>query len=172
MHVCRSIGVVQRRDMNDVDTPMDGFEGLEILVSDISGVKLRILRKVRSEAGCTARARTMDRTVVAETDGFDGVTSFEAPSSVLGVRIGGEEASRPEYSCLYGAGACLSTPTDVVRFGSAMLKPGRLTAVPDLGLAIAAAANTTDARGVNPFALKVVEAFTRQQIRLPPPMHR
>jgi hypothetical protein len=30
---------------------------------------------------------------------------------------------------------------------------------PDFGLAIAAAANVADARGVDPFALKVAEAF-------------
>jgi hypothetical protein len=41
---------------------------------------------------------------------------------------------------------------------------------PDLGLAIAAAANETDGTGVNPFALQVAEAFTRHQNRhaLPP----
>src|SRR5205814_2820963 len=69
-----------------------------------------------------------DRTVVAETDGVDGVTSFYSPSSVLGIRLGVKEASRPEYSCLYGAGAFVSTPTDLVRLGSAMLKPGLLKA--------------------------------------------
>jgi len=45
-----------------------------------------------------------------------------------------------------------------------------LLTFPDLGLAVAAAANVTDARGVNPFALQVAEAFTRHQTRhaLPP----
>ncbi len=45
-----------------------------------------------------------------------------------------------------------------------------LLTFPDLGLAIAAAANVTDARGVDPFALQVAEAFTRHQRRqaLPP----
>ena len=37
-----------------------------------------------------------------------------------------EEASRRHNSCLFGAGAYLSTPSDLVRFGSAMLKPGLL----------------------------------------------
>ena len=36
--------------------------------------------------------------------------------------------SRPDYSCLAGGGAFLSTPTDLVRFGSAMLRPGVLKA--------------------------------------------
>jgi serine beta-lactamase-like protein LACTB len=140
----------------------------------------------------------MERTVVAETEGLDGVA---------------HRGRRPDYSCVAGAGAFLSTPTDLVRLGSAMLKPGLLQAdtiaafqtparlvsgasttyalgwtvtsvqlageparmvshrgspaggtvslltFPDLRLAIAAAANVTDARGVDPFALQVAEAF-------------
>ena len=142
----------------------------------------------------------MTRTVVAETDGLDGVAHGAG--------------RRPDYSCVAGAGAFLSTPTDLVRLGSAMLKPGLLKAdtiaafqtptrlvsgasttyalgwtvtsvqlagapvrmvshrgspaggtvslltFPDLGLAIAAAANVTNARGVDPFARQVAEAFT------------
>ena len=147
----------------------------------------------------------MERTVVAETEGLDGVAHGAG--------------RRPDYSCLAGGGAFLSTPTDLVRLGSAMLKPGLLRAdtiaafqtptrlasgasttyalgwtvssvrlageparivshrgspaggtvslltFPDLGLAIAAAANVADARGVDPFALQVAEAFTRQRNR-------
>jgi len=37
-----------------------------------------------------------------------------------------------------------------------------LLTFPDLGLAIAAAANVADARGVHPFGLQVAEAFTRR----------
>lgn len=40
-----------------------------------------------------------------------------------------------------------------------------LLTFPDLGVAIAAAANATDAKGVDPFAPKVAEAFTREQNR-------
>ncbi len=155
----------------------------------------------------------MKRTLVAETEGLNVVSS--SPKIVFGVRLGVEKASPPDYSCLAGAGAFLSTPTDLVQLGSAMLKPGLLKAetiaafqtptrlvsgasttyalgwtvgsvqlagkparivshrgspqggtvslltFPDLGLSIAAAANVTDARGVNPFALQVAEAFTR-----------
>jgi serine beta-lactamase-like protein LACTB, mitochondrial len=152
----------------------------------------------------------MERTVVAETEGLAGVAH--------------EPGRRPDYSCLAGAGAFLSTPTDLVRLGSAMLKPGllrtdtigafqtpgrlasgapatyalgwtvtslqlagvparmvshrgspmggtvSLLTFPDLGLAIAAAANVANARGVDPFARQVAEAFTRHQSRqaLPP----
>jgi len=139
----------------------------------------------------------MERTVVAESEGLDGVA---------------HRGRRPDYSCVAGAGAFLSTPTDLVRLGSAMLKPGLLKAetiaafetparlvsgasttyalgwtvtsvqlageparmvshrgspaggtvslltFPDLGLAIAAAANA-NARGVDPFALQVAEKF-------------
>jgi serine beta-lactamase-like protein LACTB, mitochondrial len=157
----------------------------------------------------------MERTLVSETKGLEDVTSL-SPRSVFGKRLGVEEAARPDYSCLAGAGAFLSTPTDLVRLGSAMGKPGLLKAdtiaafqtptrlvsgasttyalgwtvrsvqfageparivshrgspwggsvslltFPDLGLAIAAAANMTDASGVYPFALQVAEAFTRK----------
>ena len=53
----------------------------------------------------------MERTVVEETDDLDGVA---------------HRGRRPDYSCVAGGGAFLSTPTDLVRFGSAMLKPGFL----------------------------------------------
>jgi CubicO group peptidase (beta-lactamase class C family) len=143
----------------------------------------------------------MDRTVVAETEELDKVA---------------HRGRIPDYSCTAGAGAFLSTPTDLVRLGSAMLKPGLLRAdtiaafqtptrlvsgarttyalgwtvrsatfvgeptrivshrgspaggtvslltIPELGLAVAAAANVADARGVDPFALQVAEAFSRQ----------
>ncbi len=152
----------------------------------------------------------MNRTVVAETEGLAGV--------------GHGAGRRPDYSCVAGGGAFLSTPTDLVRLGSATLKPGLLRAetiaafqtptrlvsgasttyalgwtvksvqlagepvrsishrgspaggavslltFPSLGLAIAAAANATNASGVDPFALQVAEAFTRHLPRqaLPP----
>jgi serine beta-lactamase-like protein LACTB len=145
----------------------------------------------------------MDRTVAAETEELDGIAHGAG--------------RRPDYSCVAGGGAFLSTPTDLVRLASTMLKPGLLRAdtiaafqtptrlasgasttyalgwtvrnvqlagqparivshrgspaggtvslltFPDLGLAIAAAANVVDARGVDPFALQVAEAFTRHR---------
>jgi len=69
----------------------------------------------------------MERTVVSETRDLDGVTAL-SPHSVFGKRLGVQEARRPDYSCLAGAGAFLSTPTDLVRLGSATLKPGLLKA--------------------------------------------
>jgi CubicO group peptidase (beta-lactamase class C family) len=148
----------------------------------------------------------MERTVVTETEGLDGVAH------------GG--GRRPDYSCVAGAGAFLSTPTDLVRLGSSMMKPGLLRAetiaafqtptrlvsgasttyalgwavsrvqlageqarmvshrgspmegyvslltFPDLDLAIAAAANA-NVKGVDPFALRVAEAFILSRARQP-----
>jgi CubicO group peptidase (beta-lactamase class C family) len=148
----------------------------------------------------------MTRTIVAETEDL--------------VDLAHGDGSRPDYSCLAGGGAFLSTPTDLVRLGSAMLIPGFLRAdtiadfqrptrlasgasttyalgwtvaiarlagspvrvvshrgspaggtvtlltFPDLGLAVAAAANVADAKGVGPFALEVADEFAR---RLPAP---
>ena len=70
----------------------------------------------------------MERTSVAETEGLDDVASYNL-GSVLGARLGIKKASlQPDYSCVAGGGAFLSTPSDLVRFGSAMLKPGLLKA--------------------------------------------
>ena len=145
----------------------------------------------------------MTRTVTEETDGL--------------VDVAQQASGRPDYSCLAGGGAFLSSPTDLVRLGSAMLKPGFLRAdtiadfqrptriasgasttyalgwtvasvpiagkpvrvvshrgspadgsatlltFPDLGLAVAVAANATDAKGIGPFALEVADTFSRQR---------
>jgi len=69
----------------------------------------------------------MERTIVAEREGLEDATSY-TPRSILRTRLGIEEDPPPEYSCLAGAGAFLSTPTDLVRFGSSLLKPGLLKA--------------------------------------------
>jgi serine beta-lactamase-like protein LACTB len=160
----------------------------------------------------------MDRTLLADEEGIDDATSY-TPRSILRTRLGIDESPPPDYSCLAGAGAFLSTPTDLVRLGSVILKPGLLKAetirsvqtptrlasgasttyalgwtvgtvslagaptrvvshrgsprggtvtlltFPELGLAVAVAANMTDVRGVNPFALQVADVFTRQQTR-------
>src|SRR5262245_33366611 len=42
----------------------------------------------------------------------------------LGVRF--EPPPKSDYSCFAGAGAFLSTPSDLVRLGAAMMKPGFL----------------------------------------------
>ena len=157
---------------------------------------------------------SMTRTVVEESaDLDDGPARHVPPRSLFGIRLGPKDEDRPDYSCLAGAGAFLSTPSDLVRLGSVMVKsgflkpetiaafetPGRLPSgasttyalgwtvstvqlagrqarmlshrgspwggsvslvvFPDLGVAIAVAANVTTAAAVSPFALQVAEAF-------------
>jgi serine beta-lactamase-like protein LACTB, mitochondrial len=155
----------------------------------------------------------MERTVAEESEGLDDVASYNI-GSVLSARLGIKKASlRPDYSCLAGAGAFLSTPSDLVRLGLAIQKPGLLNAetiaaletptplpsgaattyalgwtvstvqlggeharmvshrgsprggtlslltFPDRGLVIAAAANVSNAIGVDPFARRIAEVF-------------
>ena len=50
------------------------------------------------------------------------------PRSFMRTDLGLQDAPPADYSCFAGAGAFLSTPADLVRFGSAMLKPGLLKA--------------------------------------------
>jgi CubicO group peptidase (beta-lactamase class C family) len=68
----------------------------------------------------------MESTVVETDATIPELTSFYFPRAALNTQLGVEEASRRHNSCLFGAGAYLSTPTDLARFGSAMLKPGLL----------------------------------------------
>jgi serine beta-lactamase-like protein LACTB len=55
----------------------------------------------------------MHQTVAAETDDLTEIA---------------HRGRRPDYSCIAGGGAFLSTPSDLVRFGSATTKPGVLRA--------------------------------------------
>jgi len=70
----------------------------------------------------------MESTVIETDEKSPDTTSFYFPRAALNTQLGVEEASRRHNSCLFGAGAYLSTPTDLARFGSAMLKPGLLKA--------------------------------------------
>ena len=73
----------------------------------------------------------MESTVLEDADEVPpGTTSFYGPRTAMRTNLGIEEASAAHYSCLAGAGAFLSTPSDLVRFGSAILKPGLLKAAP------------------------------------------
>jgi CubicO group peptidase (beta-lactamase class C family) len=69
----------------------------------------------------------MERTAPDE-DGAPDRASFYFPRMAQRTQLGLEEASAVDYSCYAGAGAFLSTPSDLVRFGSAMMKPGLLKA--------------------------------------------
>ena len=70
----------------------------------------------------------MESTVIEADDELPDTTSFYFPRANMDTKLGVEEASRRHNSCLFGAGAYLSTPSDLARFGSAMLKPGLLKA--------------------------------------------
>jgi CubicO group peptidase (beta-lactamase class C family) len=71
----------------------------------------------------------MTRTVVAEAPGLDVATPFYSTTTIVPNPFDDDDpAGRVDYSCLAGAGAFVSTPTDLARFGSAMSKPGVLKA--------------------------------------------
>lgn len=155
----------------------------------------------------------MTRTSFDESADDDSAHPDVVPHTVMRRRIGQEAAMRPDYSCLGGGGAYVSTPSDLVRLGSAMATPGLLKAdtiemfstpsrlasgtqttyalgwtvgearlagqptrvishrgspaagsvtlltFPAHGLAVAVAANVTDASGIGQFALRVADAF-------------
>lgn len=70
----------------------------------------------------------MDSTVVDDREAVPGMTSFYIPRANMRTTLGVRKASRINNTCLAGAGAFSSTPSDLVRFGSAMLQPGLLKA--------------------------------------------
>jgi CubicO group peptidase (beta-lactamase class C family) len=70
----------------------------------------------------------MDRTVLEADEKVPDTTSFYFPRAGERTTLGVEEAAQRHNSCLFGAGAYLSTPSDLARFGSAMLTPGLLKA--------------------------------------------
>ena len=69
----------------------------------------------------------MDRTGLEGADDDPDIVSFYFPRAAMRPRLGLQEGPGADYSCLVGAGAFLSTPSDLARLGSAMLKPGLLT---------------------------------------------
>jgi CubicO group peptidase (beta-lactamase class C family) len=70
----------------------------------------------------------MESTIVEDGVDVPDITSFYIPRASMRTRLGVRKGSRQHTSCLAGAGAFFSTPSDLVRFGSAMLKPGLLKA--------------------------------------------
>lgn len=70
----------------------------------------------------------MERTVLDAVDGVPGRASLYFPRMSMRTELGLQDAPAADYSCWAGAGAFLSTPSDLVRLGSAMLKPGLLKA--------------------------------------------
>jgi len=70
----------------------------------------------------------MQSTVLEDGADVPDATSFYIPRASMRTKLGVRKESRQHNSCLAGAGAFFSTPSDLVRFGSAMLKPGLLKA--------------------------------------------
>ena len=70
----------------------------------------------------------MDRTMLEGADDDADTVSFYFPRAAMRSSFGLQDGPGADYSCFSGAGAFLSTPSDLVRLGSAMLKPGLLTA--------------------------------------------
>lgn len=70
----------------------------------------------------------MKSTVLEDGADVPDMTSFYIPRANMRTTLGVKKGARPDTSCLAGAGAFFSTPSDMVRFGSAMLKPGLLKA--------------------------------------------
>jgi serine beta-lactamase-like protein LACTB, mitochondrial len=69
----------------------------------------------------------MTSTVLERADGLPDSTTTLYGRRKAG-RVGAGDPSKAQYSCLAGAGAFISTPSDLARFGAAMLKPGFLKA--------------------------------------------
>ena len=70
----------------------------------------------------------MERTVIEGDMEVPDTSSFYFPRAAERTQLGVQKAPRRDNSCLFGGGAYLSTPLDLARFGSAMLKPGLLKA--------------------------------------------
>ncbi len=70
----------------------------------------------------------MEHTRFDDPEEVAGRASLYFPRTSLRTDLGLQEAPEADYSCWAGAAVFQSTPSDMVRFGAAMLKPGLLTA--------------------------------------------
>jgi serine beta-lactamase-like protein LACTB, mitochondrial len=100
-----------------------GWVLLSAVVEDASGERFPrfMSREVFKPLG-------MDRTGLEGADDDADTVSFYFPRTAMRSSLGLQTGPGADYSCFAGAGAFLSTPSDLVRLGSAMLKPGLLTA--------------------------------------------
>ena len=80
-----------------------------------------LTREVLAKAG-------MERTRLDDKDGVADRASFYGPRTAMRTTLGLEERDPADYSCYAASGAFLSTPTDLAKFGLAMMKPGLLKA--------------------------------------------
>src|SRR5262245_28088914 len=70
----------------------------------------------------------MESTVLESATDVADTSTFYFPRAAERPKFGVHAAPQRVHACLFGAGAYLSTPVDLARFGSAMLKPGLLNA--------------------------------------------
>jgi CubicO group peptidase (beta-lactamase class C family) len=70
----------------------------------------------------------MEGTVLDDDAEVPELTTSYIPRANMRTRLGVKKGARQHNACLAGAGAFFSTPSDLARFGSAMLKPGLLRA--------------------------------------------
>ncbi len=68
----------------------------------------------------------MDRTALEHSDDDPDTVTYYFPRMAEDSKLGLQHAPEAEYGCFFGAGGFLSTPSDLVRLGSAMLTPGFL----------------------------------------------
>jgi serine beta-lactamase-like protein LACTB len=66
----------------------------------------------------------MNDTALEDSAGVGRIASLYRPRAALETTLGLEKEAPADRSCFAGAGAFLSTPSDMVRLGAAMVKPG------------------------------------------------
>jgi len=107
----------------------------------------------------------MASTVVEDGGDVLNITSSYIPRASMRTKLGVRKRSRLDNSCLAGAGAFFSTPADLARFGSAMLKPGLLKAdtiaLLQTPLRLASGASTDFALGWKVERVQLAGASTR-----------
>ena len=93
-----------------------------------------VVEKVAGEPCATVIAREvfaplgMDRTLASSSGRVPDQIVSLAIDVATKLGLDPEVVEPPDYSCLFGAGAFFSTPSDLARFASAMLEPGFLKA--------------------------------------------
>jgi CubicO group peptidase (beta-lactamase class C family) len=107
----------------------------------------------------------MTRTALEGADDDADIVSGYFPRMAMRPKLGLQTAPAADYSCFAGAGGFVSTPSDLVRLGSAMLKPGLLKAdtiaVVQEPLRLASGVSTGFALGWKVDDLQLAGALTR-----------
>jgi len=117
------------------DEPLSFKPGTKYQFSTYGWVLLSsVVEDASGEPFSTFMSREVFKPLGMERTGLEGASddtdtiSFYFPRVMMRPNLGLQNGLGADYSCFWGAGAFLSTPSDLVRLGSAMLKPGFLTA--------------------------------------------